>query len=251
MQLPPWAIIVIGTTLVLVIVFGVLQVLWIRNKLTSIQKASYNHELDTRRLVSQDVDIQNRLQVYGLVLNCKATSVLNTILFESIKPFAIPKIVNIPHVCGSVMKSLNVNVQKVGFLAVKTNEGADQLAQDIVSQKTRYIVINGQLLLIDYDSSKSRDTMIQTIIDANIRGTSDKISQLQVFFVYALGSIQNKLVDVDKSLSSCKPDIKSFMGTPSYASSQEDTQSIDVQAMLGYHNDAIEMPLHTLGYRVL
>lgn len=249
MEIPPWLYIAIASGIVVLIVLGVLQVIWIRGKMDTIENNSYKTELDLRKRVGIDVDIQNRLQVYGLVMNVGATSTMNkSPLFDMIKQYALPKTFNIPHTCGSEVKSLNTVAKSAAFLVVAHNGSAAQLVDDVVSGRTRYIVMNKKLMLIDFDASPSYDRMIEVAKQSDTKNVElQKLRSCKVFFLYRVSGSDMEIND--KSMKNCISNVRTFWGSDTYT--DDKVGIIDMASITGATPSTKEVPLHVLGYRLL
>jgi hypothetical protein len=250
-NLPVWAIYLLVGCSLLVIVLGILQVLWIRGRIRSLEDDSYQKEAMIRHDVNENAFVTNRLQVYGLVVDGDATSLLNNTtlkVFYDIAPYAVPRKFNLTHVCSDGVKSLNVDVKKVGFLVCLSNDGAENLRNDVISQRVQYIVIQNQQFLIGYEQDQSNKDVLDYL-----KGTGlDPLSNIEdrvIFYVYGTRSIYNTFSDENRSASdSCAINIKSFYGV-TYLT-DDATQAINMKEVLGIGSEK-ELPVHVLGYKIM
>jgi hypothetical protein len=234
---------------VFLIVLGFFQVFWIRNKIKSLVNDSYKTKVNIRSEVTQNATLTNRLQVYGLIVDCKATTALNntnTNVFDQVYSFVAPRSFSMSHVCNSGVKSFNVNANKVGFLVVKENEGADSLRDDVMNQRVQYVMVQNQRFLIKYEQDIGYKEFLVAVEKLNIPQLVS-IENRIVFFLYATSSSHNTFVSPQAD-TTCRIDVKSFYGiTPT---TDDQSKAINVQTVVGYTTEA-EVPIHILAYRIM
>jgi hypothetical protein len=250
-NLPNWVIYLLVGCSLLVIVLGVLQVLWIRGRIRSLENDSYRKEAAIRQDVNETAFVTNRLQVYGLVVDGEATGLLNNTslkIFEDIAQYAVPRKFNLTHVCSNGVRSLNVNVKKVGFLVCKLNDGADNLRNDVLNQRVQYIVLQNQQFLIGYEQDESDKDLLNYLKDTGIDSLSG-IEEKIIFYVYGIRSSYNTFSDDNRAPpSSCTIHMKSFYGVTHLT--DDATQAIDFKSILGLGSEK-ELPVHVLGYKIM
>lgn len=251
LKLPNWlSYLLVGCTIT-IIILGILQVVWIRQRIRSLENDGYKKEAQIRSEVTDNAFVANRLQVYGLVVDCEATTVLNNTslaVFETILPHSTPRTFNITHVCKDGVKSFNVDVNKVGFLVVKLNDGAENLRSDVLSQRVQYVVLENQQFLISYEQGPAQTELYASLKTFGLEQLYH-IEDRAIFFLYAMRSTYNKLKDLPPGPdNACSIDMKSFYGVTHLI--DDSSKAIDLKTIIGY-NSYKEVPLHVLGFKIM
>lgn len=232
-----WVLIV---CIVILFTLVILQIFWIRFKLAHIESTTQNKELQIKKQVNYDNDVTNRLQVYGLKVDCTIINTLNnanTKNGQRVLELVSPKKFSLPHVCNGDMKMVDIDVYQVGVLVVYLNQGAEDLYQDIISNKIRYMIINSKFFFVMNDVAK---TLQNAVYDMNIPDVSNVISDRYMFLLYPV----NSATPQDKT---CSLHLTTFFGK--LDSIQNNNALIDMKTLVGYSGEK-QYPLHALGYKV-
>lgn len=249
--LPTWLLYGVFVVISLLLFFGILQILWIRHRITTLENDGYDKELSIRRDVVKTSSVSNRLQVYGLVVDCLATEMMNNKnlrIYNQISHFGTPRTFSVPHVCSTGVKSINLDIYKMGFLVVKQNEGSDNLCNDIVSGKIQYVIINNKLLMIAFDNGEKERGLKEAILDMQIPQL-ENIGNNIIFYLYDMDSKHNNVTDTSIAPDrSCVVDIKSFYGISTRIGDQ--STILNVKSLVGFQSQTY-LPLHVLAYRIM
>lgn len=241
--MPTWLFVALVIVTVLVFILVILQILWIRSKIYNLNFNSQKKELQLRRQVVDDVERSNRLQVYGVKIDCVAVDVLNSTSLRfgtDLLKFATPKSFMVPHVCSDAVKYMNIPMKQVGFLVAMKNKGTDDLVEDIIAQKIRYVIINNNYFLIHYDPTNSYSEMIKLIKKMDITGVSNTIDSRYVFFLYALSA---------NATDDCIVKVTTFFGQGINPSTTTGTL-LNLKQLIGFSSEK-ELPVHILGYKIV
>lgn len=239
----------IAATIILIILVC-LQVIWIRSKIYSIQFNFQGKEKQMRDQLVEDIERQNRLQVYGVKMDCRATGALNESNMRfgnELLPFIVPKSFLVPYICSGKVESLQVAINKAGFLVTLKNTGADDLANDIISQKIRYVILADTFFLIHYDTTNNYNRLVEKIKHMNIPLVSSKIETRNIFFLYAIDSQLNILPN---NYTDCSINIATFLGKGFMLSESRSSSLIDLKHIIGFSDSQDELPIHILGYKI-
>lgn len=235
---------------VLLLAAIIIQIVYVRTKLSSVQSSLYNKELQIRSQYNQEAKLSNKLQVYGLQIDNNSTRLLNNTtmsLGSTLLPIVTPKEFRLPHVCdNNSVQSLSVAVNKVGFLVVTKNLGAEELIKDIINNNVLYVIVNGHFMLIDWDNGDKMKSIIETVKQHD--PVSSTIEDRYIFFVYAPKSEFNSLVE--RHLQPvCNISIKTFLGNTVDVVDTTDKRLVNMESVFGLSKTETFKPLHLLGYK--
>lgn len=248
-KIPPWAIYTIIGVTIFLMVMCLLQILWIRGKLKQMSTASLQNAMAAKTHAVTVLDLENKLTMYSLVIDCKATSALNISsknVYDSISHLIQGKVANIPNVCEGTYKTIKTTLNKAGFLVVYNNDGANRLADDVMAGNVQYLIINNKMFLVDVDTTKRADELIKIVQEKNIPDVSSTIADRSIFYVYAVASAHNTPQD---GASSCHPAVRTFMGQNETATMNDSTKNLNISEALALPSYASQMPCHAMGYK--
>ena len=224
-----WIFICLIALAVLFILGVIFQILWIRRKLSDFSTSKLSSEMtQNAKIVASTSAARSNLIVYNVVLNSPLTQSLNT-EFNSenidLMNMVAPKTFNIPHTCGNIVKSMSLSCNDVAFLVLQKTLGSEALIQDIENQSIMYIMVNGNLYLID--SSPTSNKIIQD--------TYTQYNDSYIVYVYTISTAKNIVLNTGDS---CELDVIPFYGSLSTSDILNDLDmskpSVQIH-MLGYY----------------
>ena len=244
METSTYVYIALVSICILIVILIILQIVWIRSRLESIQNQGREKELTMKTEISQRMDVKNRLQIYSLIVDAYSTSILNNPTFryfKELKPFFAPKIMSLPYVCGNGVWSKQTMMNKAGILITDMNHGALALQEDILQDSVKYIIINSQMFLVDMPR---KDDLKEKIISFDLENISSVIYDRCIFILYPVKSSYNTMVDVDDG--KCSVEINTFLGSVN----SMDFDKSDMGTVIGFGKSTSMMPTHVLGYKL-
>ena len=222
-----------------------LQIFFIRIKLSQLANVQYNVRYEASQNVIKELDSSNKLQVYGLILNTKLTEIMNNIAFSTSSEFydiVTPQVFNIPYICKTGLFYIDVECNRVGALIVKANQGANDLIDSIKNNRLRYLLINNQWFLCNYNDTTQNN--LATIIT---KKHNESISNHYILLLYAIKSQFNvPLADLD---SSCISDLKTFTGSVNIADG-DSTRLMNMKKIIKFNTNTPYIPVQVLAYKI-
>ena len=247
METSTYVYIALVSTCILFVFLIILQIFWIRSKLSAIEHRERNKDLVMRSEVADKMNVKNRLQMYSLLVDCRSTGVLNNSsfkYFKELKPHFAPKIITLPYVCESGVWSKKTSIDKAGILVTDANHGAFSLQEDVLQDLIKYVVINGQMFIVDMP----RDNVLKDKIrEFEINNVSDKIDDRCIFVLYPVKSRYNTMIDLEGD--KCTMEINTFLGSISTLDNDQ-TDHFDMGYVIGFGKSTSMMPTHVLGYKL-
>lgn len=139
--------IVLAAVAVLLFILVVLQIVYIRGALATYDEEKYKILNGGNTTLGS---INNTLKVYGLDIHKTHTALVNDAArFTPGFNIAIPD--NLYVNCSGVPTSKDVLFKRGTWLVLKRNEGSNNLIQDVLSKRTRYILLDNVMHVIHFD----------------------------------------------------------------------------------------------------
>ena len=221
-----WVVVICIILSVLFILGVIVQIVWIRNKMSNFEESKLASELTQHaKITSRTSSARSNLIVYSVIINLDLTTSLNTEFngeFNDLISLAAPKSFIIPHICNNAIKSANLSCNDVQFIVLQSTNGSINLLKDITDQKLMYVMISGKMYLIDSNP----------IYNKGIEETYSDYKGYHIIYLYAIASPKNIVLD---TADTCIIDLVPFYGSLS------STSTIDFQ-ITG------TMQMHILGY---
>jgi hypothetical protein len=196
------------------IIFGIMQILWIRNKLDLYSKAKLSSELLLRqRMNPDDMLPRTNLKTYSVVVDVLMTNTLNNTSskeFQSYVPKVSPKTFNIPYICADRIESTNVSFS-TGYRIVLDNRFGSclDLIGDIDQRNILYLMLNGILFIASVDQ--------RSVLD--LQQMNPAFNNLSVVNLFVIDAPQNVSLG---STSNCIGTTTLFFGQNSQGSTPSD-----------------------------
>ena len=189
-----WDIVLTVSAIVFFVLIA-LQIIYIRSSLATYQKDKYNILSSGNTNVIGSVN--NTIKVYGLDVHKNHTTIVNdTTKFNNI---AIPD--NLYVLCGDIPMSKDVTFNKGVWLVLNRNEGCNNLLQDVLSKRTRYILIDNIIYVVHFD--REHVETLRMNLDENQYVDKAQLSDQE--FIY-ITKIENSFDFVDPANSKeCTP----------------------------------------------
>ena len=125
-----------------------LQIFYIRATLATYEKEKY--KILNAGSSTLPGSINNTLKVYGLNIHKRHTTLVNdTTQFTAGFVVEIPDSMYIS--CAGVPTAKDVVFRRGTWLALNRNDGCNNLLQDVLSKRTRYIIIDNVLYVVHFD----------------------------------------------------------------------------------------------------
>lgn len=222
-----WVVIVCIIASVLFVLGVIIQIVWIRNKMSDFEETKLASEMTQQaRITSSSASARSNLAVYSVMLNLDLTNALNTPFnaeYNDLLSVTSPKAFSIPHICNNVVKSAKLSCNDIQYMVLQNTNGSVNLIKDITSQALMYVMISGKLYLIDSNP----------VYNKGIQDTYPDYVGYQIIYLYAIASPKNIVLDTSDT---CLLDLVPFYGSLST------TNTIDLPTTKG------TMQLHILGY---
>ena len=230
-----WFSISMITTIFLLLVGCIIQIVWLRAKLSAYSDTQLSSTLELQSKMTQGMKLTaNTLKTYSVILDNRMTYALNRPASddaEFLLEFCVPRVFNVPHVCDGIVNGLNVSCSEVSYLVINVvEEGASQLMLDLQKKLIVYVMINKILYFADYS----------ILIQTQLREHNDIFKDKYVIYLYTMNSPKNIIVDND--LQFCTIDIMPFFGQIS----SDDT--FDLKTLLSLSNVPTFKPMHILAF---
>lgn len=199
-----WILLSLVAAAIIFIIGVIFQILWIRAKISSYSASKLSSEMTQQAKISASTSsARSNLIVYSVALNTILTNSLNVEFnaeYIDLNSVAAPKSFNIPHTCGSIVKSVTLSCNDVGFLVLEMTMGSSALIQDLTNQSLLYIMVAGNLYLIDSNNT----------INQAIQKTYPQYKGYYIIYVYTISSSKNIILN---TADTCQLDIVPFYGT--------------------------------------
>ena len=217
----------------LLIIWCILQVLWIRSKLSAYTDTNLSSQLDTQSKMLMALNApKNTVKVCSLKLDVRLTYKINqSSALEAVflAELTTPNIFNIPHVCGNVTTSLNLSCTSVSFLVITNDAGASDFVIDLQNGAIVYIMINKVLYFADFNM----------LTQTELKNSYPDYTNSYVIYLYTIISAGNTPYTADNT---CTIDITPFFGTISTDASQ------NVSTLLSTSNIQSYKAMHVLAF---
>lgn len=245
-----WVFILLCCLAVILVVLCILQIIWIRTKLSSVMESALDKEGKVKRQALDSINSANTLNMYSLVCDVGLTIKINKTsnnFYSKIQQQLKPQRFSIPHVCSTSYASLEVDANNVALIAVKRGNGSSSLLFDITNNRIRYIQMNGVLFLVWYD-----EKVMASMKDTFYNYGMTEVESCEVFAIYAIDSADN-FKYLPPGDTDCRVQLKPFNGILSNrthfqpSASSKDTLMID--AVFGTKSSGL-LPMHVLGYKI-
>ena len=231
--------IVLSIFAIVLFILVTLQIVFIRSTLATYAKEKY-------KILNNDMNIEsitNTVKAYGLNINKKHTLYINDIsLLKTDLKTAIPD--NLYVNCGDEPVAKDVYFTGGKWLALYRNQGCNNLLQDILSKRTRYIVINNVIYIVHFDNEivvKIRENM-----EADTSNSVDQVILQDQEFVYVT-KLDNtfEFVDINDSAICTKTSSINFFKISPSPSTTTTTKTIidDVTS-----STTSDIPLVVIGF---
>jgi hypothetical protein len=244
------AVIFFVVVTVVAVILGVLQVVWIRSKLNALEPTQMSKEIRVKTDAMLNNSNSNALRVYGLIVNVRGTELVNSEKYRyarELKQMIEPPEAVIPHVCTSGVKGLTLSLKASGILIVRPTFGSSQLADDLIKQLVRYVILANKVFLVQYDPEVNE--AIKTRVRTMDIPISKTIQDHEIFVLYPVKSKHHELKTVKgENTANCSVIMAPFMGSISMSSDASDF--INLKTELGL-KEVKEMPIHAMGYKIL
>lgn len=243
-----WTVVLLAVIVILLAIMGILQVLWIRKRLTQVQDV---HKLNVVLNNNDKSDgVGNTLQVYSMLVDGDITALMNDPSLKFYRQFRDTlneEVYNTAYVCNAGVRSGNMILKKAGFMAVFPTNGSNSLADDIKHRRVQYLMIGGKMFFPMFDDKVSQ-RLVQMFADSNLSGdVTARVQSDDIFILYAVKSAANSDLDVADD-SSCQVSIQSLFG-PVSTMTNDTGDYIDVNKELNIPSQK-KYPVHAMGYRL-
>lgn len=227
-----WIIILTIFLAVVFVLATVIQIIWIRNKISNFSESKLSSELTQKSIIAAAVSSnRSNLVIYNVIVDLELTSSLNTKYnpehIELVEIVA-PKSFSVPHVCNNEVKSATLSCIDVGFLVIQSTQSSSLMIADITKQLLMYLMINEKYYLVDIDYFA-------------VKQIQEKYSKYKGYYIVAFYTIKNIDNIVLNTTETCHIDLLPFIGTLS-------SNNIIDNLMISSLSSQKTKQLHMMGY---
>lgn len=141
--------IILAIVIFIFIAATIMQIIYIR-----VNLAHYSKENAVNLIPRQaDDSSKNTIRTYGLNVHMRHSLVIEEIHKINLTPLSLPDITIV--ICGTDIVSRNITYTTYEVVLVEKNTGCYKLVQDILTHKTRYLLLNSSVHLVHYDNDIS------------------------------------------------------------------------------------------------
>jgi len=234
-----WASIIEITLIVviLVLIIGcILQVIWIRGKLSTYDSSNLANTMNALNQQKQQLfqSSQSFLQVYSIIINTPLTVKANNVTtpeYALLTPLTTPGNFNVPYSCADGITSVSMQSNDVTYVVITSSSlGANQLVGDVAQGRVAYLMINSIMYLVTYDPT----------VQAAIQGLNNSYTNTFLLCLFKMISNRNSAITPD---STCTLDMLPFFGLISNNTAPSLLTNLNIT-----NASPKEIPVHALGY---
>lgn len=198
-------------TQVLVIMIIIIQVIYLKYEIHRSHEFLQKQSIDASNEAMQISSSENDLKIYPVIANIEACNLIYNAVdnLQSLVKGRIDKhSVSLLYICDFQVKSLNVNVTKIGLLALDDSDKTQQLINDIYTNNINYIVVNNKVYMAIYDDIL--ENSIKSFLSDITHDAHTHSVRIVAFFSTKNTEPQNKNANIN--YNSCVHDIIPFIG---------------------------------------
>ena len=245
--MPNWVFIILCSLAVTLIILCILQIVWVRVKVSSFHSTSLKKELSLKQQVVASMSATNYLQVYSVLIDTWLTRELNNpshTFSTTIRNEVAPRKFSLPYVCSTKYASLDVDCNGVGFIVMQRSDGSSRIIQDIRNGEVRYVLIQNKVYVAYYE-----EDAVNGIKD-HLSEVYDTLKERDIIMIYALTIPQNFVYEPADG-SKCSMSLSVFMGSLSGISEMvsKHPTAINVDSVIG-QSSLSRVAMHILGYKI-
>lgn len=225
--------IVLVVCAVLLFILVVLQIIYIRSALATYEKEKYKILNGGNTTLGS---VNNTLKVYGLDIHKKHTTLINDATrFTPGFDIAIPD--NLYVYCSGIPMSKDVLFKRGTWLVLNRNEGSNNLIQDVLSKRTRYIIIDNVMHVIHFD--RELVEKLRESLDTNSYVDKTLLSDQEFIYITKVDNTFDFADSMDSARCTPLSSMRVFKLQPSSSSSDIITQ---------IHFASADLPLVIVGF---